>query len=198
MGTPPPMPAADFRVASMDGALSFRFTGGEREPKRARGTLLRDGKVVHSGPIAYDEHVAFEGWIGTGIVLRTWVDEGPGCGLLVVDAQVGWPSGLWSEDARGLGDCFGGYWKWKPTQDTYVVLAGDGSSVTFIDETTLGIEHVDPGRHAGLEEANPLVPWLQNDDLVLVYGAPSAGDVVRVSLRTRAVVARTPAACDER
>lgn len=197
-GAPPPMPHAAFRDTSLDGALSFRLTGGEREPKGARGTLLRHGKVVRSAPITYDEHVELEGWMGNGVILRTWVDEGPGCNLQVVDPRVEWPSTLWSENsrARSLGGCFGGLWTWKPTHDTYVLLDGQGAALTFVDEKTLGIEQLDTERQGGPEEEKSVVPWLRGDELVMVYGAPIAGDVVKVSLGARTLDGFSPTSCE--
>ena len=184
---PPPLPKGSLSKTSRDGALSFSLRGGEREPKGARGTLRRHGKVLRSGAVTYDEHVALEGWVGNSVVLRTWVDEGPGCSLVVIDPLVHWPSGLWNDAFDGLGGCWADYDLWRPTPDRFVMLDGDGSSVTFVEENPLRIEAVQTGRQSEEYEAQILVPWLEGDDLVLVYGSPIAGDVLRLNLRTRAI-----------
>ena len=185
------------RRTSADGKYSFRLTGGEREPHKATGALVETSskRIVKKAQIDYDEHIALDGWIGSGVVFRTWVEEGPGCTLALVDPRVDWPSGDF-EHMQTLGGCYEGAFTLKPNADTYAVLDAGGSSVAFVDERTLTITKVETDRQAGPVMGTAIVPWLEGDQLVVVYGAPISGDVVRVDLNGRALgAASSPPSC---
>ena len=197
-GKPPPLPTVPLRRESADGRLTFRIEGGLREPKRATGRLDQRApkKTLKRAAIAYDEHIAFEGWIGQAIVFRTWVDEGPGCNWGMVDPQKTWPSGVDYEKAVSLGGCYGTNYTLKPMPEEYAIVDAGGSMVTFVNETTLATSTVETERQGGPEMGTAIVPWLEGDVLVLVYGAPLSGDVVRVSLKTKSLTsAFTPRTC---
>jgi hypothetical protein len=184
------------RTTSADGKYAFRLTGGEREPHKATGALVetRSGRIVKKAPIDYDEHIALDGWIGSGVVFRTWVEEGPGCTLALVDPRVDWPSGY--EHVKTLGGCYDGAFTLKPDPNTYAVLDAGGASVAFVDENSLEVTQVETDRQGGPVMGTAIVPWLEGSELVVVYGAPISGDVVRIDLRKRSLVARaSPASC---
>ncbi len=185
------------RTTSADGKYSFRLTGGERDPHKATGTLVEvaSKRIVKKAPVDYDEHIALDGWIGSAVVFRTWVEEGPGCTLALVDPRVAWPSGDY-EHMQTLGGCYDGAFTLKPNPDTYAVLDAGGASVAFVDERTLAITKVETDRQAGPVMGTAIVPWLEGDQLVIVYGAPIAGDVVRIDLNGRTLGAfSSPPSC---
>lgn len=191
---------APLRATSSDGRYAFRLTGGEREPHKATGTLVdaRSGRVVKKAPIDYDEHIALDGWIGSGVVFRTWVEEGPGCTLGLVDPRVEWPSGDY-EHMHVLGGCYDGGLGMKPDPDTYAWIDAGGASIAFVDEGSLAVTKLDLDRQAGPDMGTAIVPWLEGDELVVVYGAPVAGDIVRVDTKGRSQVsASSPPACGEK
>lgn len=134
---PPPMPREALRTTSLDGALSFRLQGGEREPKGARGTLLRRDKPIRT-------------------------------------------AGGRGKSRRIATRCS------TPT-------AGRSRSSTRQRPRSLNKELV---RQGAEEDPMRLVPWLDGDDVILVYGAPFAGDVVRIDSKTRTFRGWSPAACD--
>lgn len=185
------------RTTSADGKYSFRLTGGEREPHKATGFLVETSskRIVKKAPIEYDEHIALDGWIGSGVVFRTWVEEGPGCTLALVDPLVDWPSGDY-EHMRTLAGCYDGAFTLEPTPGTYAMLDAGGSSVAFVDEKTLEVTRVETDRQGGPDMGTAIVPWLEGNELVVVYGAPISGDVARIDLRKRTLVAGwSPPSC---
>lgn len=188
------------RGTSADGKLTFRLTGGEREPHKAHGALVETGskRIVKKAPIEYDEHIAFDGFIGSGIVFRTWVDEGPGCTLALVDPRVDWPSGDY-EHMQTLGGCYDGGLAIEPDADTYAWIDAGGASVAFVDEKSLAVTKVETERQGGPDTGLAMVPWREGDQLVIVYGAPISGDVVRVDLSEHALRERwSPPSCSEK
>lgn len=200
-GRPPPLPETPFRKESADGKLSFRLEGGLREPKKATGILEQKSpkKVLKRAPIAYDEHVSFEGFIGQGIVLKTWVDEGPGCSLSLVDPKKTWPSGIDMPGAVALGGCYAGIHALRTRPNEIAVIDSGGSSIVFVNEDTLEETDLDLERQGGPEMGAPFIAWLEGRTLVMVYGAPVAGDVLRVSLDRREVTATSePPTCVKR
>jgi hypothetical protein len=193
------LPTATFRGESADGKLTFRIEGGLPTPKKAVGVLEQKSprKVLKRAPIAYDEHIAFEGFLGQGIVYRTWVDEGPGCSLILVDPKTGWPSGMDADGGVRLGSCYGGTHLLRTRPDEVAVLDSGGSGLVFVNEVDLSTTELDLERQAGPDMGTPFVGWLEGRQLVLVYGAPISGDVVRVDLDGKRVVsARSPSLCE--
>ncbi len=91
--------------------MSFDLVGGERTPHGARGTLteVATHRVLKSGPIDYDEHVDYLGWIGDGVVLGTRVDEG----MALYEPLKTWPPKI--GDGVYLGGCYGGNVMLEPT-----------------------------------------------------------------------------------
>lgn len=193
------LPTVPFRRESADGTLTFRIEGGLLTPKKAVGVLEQKSprKVLKRAPIAYDEHIAFEGFVGQGIVYRTWVDEGPGCSLALVDPKKGWPSGLDADAGVPLGSCYEGTHLLRTRPDEVAVLDSGGTGLVFVNEGDLSTTELDLERQAGPEMGTPFVGWLEGRQLVLVYGAPISGDVVRVDLEGKRVVSvRSPSLCE--
>mgnify|MGYP003377557445 CR=1 FL=1 len=200
-GTAPALPIVPLRSTSADGNLTFRLQGGLREPKKATGILEQKSpkRILKKAPVEYDEHIAFVGWIGDHVVVRTWVDEGPGCQWNMVNPKTTWPSGVDYEHSQSLGGCYGGNFTLKPRADEYAIVDAGGGSVTFVSESTLEVSPVETERQAGPEMGLSIVPWMDGDELVMVYGAPISGDVARVNLKTKRVSGVfTPAACPEK
>jgi hypothetical protein len=196
---PPPVASVGFRATSADGLLSFHLVGGARSPHRAIGTLrdARGKRVLKQAPIAYDEHLSVDGWVGQGLVLHTWVEEGPGCGLWLFDPQKTWPD-LVNGGGASLGSCFNGNIVSSPLPGVFVIVDAGGTTITFVEESTLAVTSLQTRCGAGdADTKGRLSAWLDGDAvLVLVYGAPMAGAVVRVDLKRRVVLARwTPPAC---
>jgi hypothetical protein len=191
-GAPPEssLVSVPFRRESRDGRLRFELVGGEREPHRAIGVLreARSGRVVKEGTVEYDEYAEFLGWMGSAVVLRQRVDEGPGCVVSWIDPQVTWPISLVSEAAgsRPLIECYDGIVVLKPADTTFAVVAANGRSVTFVDEVTMAADVVDTGHEADPERGRRLADWMEAGGmLALAYGAPNSGAVARVDLRGR-------------
>lgn len=204
-----PLRSVPFRRVSVDGLRAFDIDGGRRSPHRAVGTLrdARTHRVLERAPVEYDEHIDFLGWIGRGVVLRTRVDEGPGCRLHVVDPTKDWP--IRAEAGTDVGDCFhddastekgvfDGHLVLQPADGVFAVVDGGGESVAFVDEATLAIAFVKTDRGGGPEMGTRFIAWLEGDSsLVLAYGAPAAGDVARIDLRRRTLdAAWSPAVCE--
>jgi hypothetical protein len=186
----PSAPSAWFNNASTAGRLTFDLVGGERSPHGARGTLreVATKRVLKSAPIDYDEHLAYLGWIGDGIVLRTRVDEGPGCELFLYQPLKTWPPN--SDDYVDLGGCYDGNVMMEPTPDVLAIVDASGSAIKLVDELTLAIETLDIGRSADPDSGTRIVAWLENGDsvLVLAYGSPISGDITRVDVKRRKIL----------
>jgi hypothetical protein len=101
---PPRLPTLTLDKRAKD-KVEFILTGGKREPHGATGTLKVNDALSKTAPIEYDEHFAIEGWIGNGLVYRTWVDEGPGCSRFLVNPKEIWPAV--NGEAATLGGCYG-------------------------------------------------------------------------------------------
>jgi hypothetical protein len=173
---------------SRDGRYTFDLKGGERVPGGAVGTLTDTRThVKKSSEILYDEHLAFEGWIGDGVVLRTWVEEGPGCTRWLYPVLQRWS--FEAADRIELGGCYAtagdifhagpGWW---------AVITG-GGGVLFVDEATYATTSVDTRRTAELDEGDEAIASAAPPlGLIVVYGTPYAGDVVQIDLEQRKVV----------
>jgi len=201
VGAPPPLPSLSFPKESANGKLTFRIEGGLLSPKKAVGVLEQKSprKVLKRAPIEYDEHIAFEGFIGSAVVYRTWVDEGPGCSLTMVDPKKSWPSGVELEGGVGLGSCYEGTHLFRTRTNAVAVLDGGGSGLVFVNEDTLETTELDLERQAGPDQGTPFVGWLEGRVLVLVYGAPVSGAVVRVDLDRKEIVSDfSPTLCGAR
>lgn len=195
----PHLSTEPFRRESADGKLTFRLEGGLLSPKKAVGVLEQKSprKVLKRAPIDYDEHLAFDGFVGSAIVLRSWVDEGPGCTLTLVDPRKTWPSGMNLENGTHLGSCYGGTHLLRTRADEVAVLDAGGSGLVFVNEGDLTTTELDLERQAGPEMGTPFVGFREGQTLMLVYGAPIAGDVVRVDLGEKRVVsAHSPSPCE--
>lgn len=200
-GKAPPLPSLVLPKESADGKLAFRIEGGLTSPKKAVGVLEQKSprKVLKRAPIEYDEHIAFEGFIGRGVVYRTWVDEGPGCALTLVDPKKTWPSGVELESGTGLGSCYEGVHVLRSRDNEVAVVDAGGSSITFVNEDTLAAETLQLDRQGGPDMGKPFEGWLEGGTLVIVYGAPIATDVVRVDLRHHRIEGTSaPAICAHR
>jgi hypothetical protein len=199
----PPAPSASFESTSAGGRLTFEVVGGARDPHGARGTLrdVATHRVVKSGPVEYDEHLANLGWIGDGLVLGTRVDEGPGCAMTLYQPLKTWPLKL--GDGVTVGDCFGGNVMLRPAPGIFAIVDASGSEIDFVDEHTLAVESLEVGPSAdpemeGHDQKPRVVAWLEDHDsvLVLAYGSPVSGDVVRVDVKRRKVLSRSsPEVC---
>jgi hypothetical protein len=206
----PPVPSVPFRRVSVDGLLAFDVDGGRRSPHRAVGTLrdARTHRVLKRAPVEYDEHLEFLGWVGRGVVLRTRVDEGPGCRLRLVDPTKDWPIG--AEAGTDVGDCFhddasmdqgvfDGHLVLRPSDGVFAIVSAGGENVAFVDEATLAITFVKTRSGGGPEAGTRFVAWMEGDSiLVIAYGAPSAGDVARIDLKRRTLDAAWSAPVCER
>jgi hypothetical protein len=185
----PRFASAPFRRVSRDGHLRFEIVGGARRPHRAIG-ILRDaqtGRLLKRAPIEYDEHVELVGWLGQAVVLRFYVEEGPGDGLLWIDPQRTWPISMVShldEDAGvSLIDCFDGCAVLRPSDGTFAIVDASGNAVTFIDEATMAVDVITTGHASDPEMGRRQVRWMEGDGvLVIVYGAPESGVVARIDV----------------
>jgi hypothetical protein len=192
-GVPPtehPVASEPFRATSADGAMRFAIEGGGREPHGATATLrdAKTGRVIKTAPVTYDEYVEALGWVGEDVVLREHVDEGPGCVLRLVDPRSTWPIAMGKDDGDGpLIDCYGGNLVVHPAEGTVAIVGAGGESVTFVDEGTMATKVVTTGHSADPEQEKRLVEWLEGDELVIAYGAPEAGKLVRMNLKTQAI-----------
>jgi hypothetical protein len=189
-----------FGTMSADGRVRFEIVGGGRKPHGAIG-ILRDaksGKVLKRAPVPYDEYVEALGWIGSEVVLREHVDEGPGCILRLVDPQKT-PFGLAADEDGGAPtiDCFDGNLVLRPSAGTFAVVDAGGESVTFVDEATMATQVVKTGHSGGPERGRRLEEWLEGEGvLAIAYGAPESGVVARVDLKSRRLLGVTePKAC---
>jgi hypothetical protein len=208
--TKPPLRSVPFRRVSADGLLAFDLDGGRRSPHRAVGTLrdARTHRVLKRAPVEYDEHLEFLGWIGRGVVLRTRVDEGPGCRLFLLDPTTSWPTR--DQIGTDVGDCypddasadkavFEGHLVLQPGDGVFAIVDAGGDKIAFVDEATLAISLLKTDTGAGPEEGRRFVAWLEGDSiLVIAYGAPSAGDVARIDLKRRTLEAAWTAPVCER
>jgi hypothetical protein len=187
-----PLPSAPYRRASRDGRFTFEILGGRRQPHRAIG-VLRDaqtGRVLKRAPVEYDEHAEVLGWIGRAVVLRFYVEEGPGDDIMWIDPQRTWPISMVShldEDAGVyLIDCFDGCGVYRPSDGTFAIVDASGKAVTFIDEATMAVDVVTTGRESNPEMGRRQVRWMENDGvLVIAYGAPQSGVVARIDLANK-------------
>ena len=67
----------------------------------------------------------------------------------------------------------------------------------FVNEADLTTTELDLERQAGPEMGTPFVGFREGQTLTLVYGAPIAGDVVRVDLGEKRVTStRSPSLCE--
>ncbi len=214
LGPPPhPLPAVPYRRASADGRLEFSLTGGNAgrkgEPHGAVGTVrdARTRRVLKQAPAEYDEHLEFLGWVGQNLVLETWVDEGPGCVVRLEDPDKSWPIAA-SSIHEPLIDCFGGgpdgapAWGrgnvvLKPAEGVFAIVDAGGAAVVFVDESSSVVTRLETGLSAGPEMGARILGWLEGEErLVLVYGAPSSGDVARIDLKRRVLVSKSsPSVC---
>ncbi len=199
----PRFASAPFRRVSRDGHLRFEIVGGARRPHRAIG-ILRDaqtGRVLKRAPIEYDEHIEFVGWVGQAIVLRIYVEEGPGDGLFWLYPERTWPISIAShldEDAGvSLIDCFDGCAVLQPSDGTFAIVDASGSAVTFVDEATMAVDVVTTGHASYPEMGRRQVRWMEGDGiLAIVYGAPESGVVARIDLTQKKLLSvRVPPEC---
>jgi hypothetical protein len=108
-----------------------------------------------------------------------------------LDPQRTWPIALLTyviDSGVDPIDCFDGNVVLSPALDTYAVVDAGGASVTFFDEASMGVDRVRTDHTGGPEMGRRVVPWVDGDVLVLAYGAPESGVVVRVDLRLRKVI----------
>jgi hypothetical protein len=161
---------------------------GGGQPHRAVG-ILRDaqtGRVLKRAPIAYDEHAEVLGWIGRAVVLRFYVEEGPGDGLTWIDPRRTWPSIVPQPDedaGESLIDCFDGCAVLRPSEGTFAIVDASGKAVTFIDEASMSVDVVTTGHESYPELGRRQVRWMEGDGvLVIAYGAPHSGVVARIDL----------------
>jgi hypothetical protein len=189
----PRLQSIQLPTVSGDASLSFGLSGGARNPHAAVGTLrdARSGRVLKQAPVEYDEHAVFLGWVGQGVVFKSWVEEGPGCGLRLFDIQKTWPD-LRGRDGVALGSCYTGYTVLRAGPGQLAIFDGQGAEVTVVNESTFAVTSLKAGWVSGdVEDQGQLVAWLEKGaELVLVYGAPTAGAVVRVDLKQRTVLER--------
>lgn len=182
--------------ASASGKVDVLFTGGARTPAGAKLTL-RDAKThatLKSATPYYDEHLAFDGWIGDAIVLRTWVDEGPGCTRVLLDPVTTWPPELASGTA--LPGCYGAETLFfSLPRDRVLVVGGGGEDVAFVDAKSETVTALDLGAYSNPDEGFAILA----DDaskLVVVHGGEVAGDVAVVDLDAQSLLTRwSPKIC---
>ena len=170
------------------GRYTFRLKGGLRTPKGAL-VELEDvtTKKTKRAPLDYDEHVVIDGWVGEGLVLRTWVDEGPGCGRYLFHPLTRWPLKL--DDGEWLGSCYGSEELVFATKDAHAFVDGSRSSVWFVDDATLAITEIAPGQTFDPEARGVRVPSAPvGGELIVLLGPPLTGDVERIDLDDRKLV----------
>jgi hypothetical protein len=140
-------------------------------------------------PVAYDELLDFEGWVGRDVVLRLRVEEGPGCMLTWLDPRkVGPIAANPIDDHAGqrLVDCFDGNVVLGPSEGTWTLVGAGGDDVTFIDEATMAVDTIALGHSSGPEMGRRLASWVDGGGvLVLAYGAPESGTVARIDLKQK-------------
>jgi hypothetical protein len=177
---------------SREGGLSLEIAGGARHPHRAMGILrgASKGTVLKRAPIEYDEHLEALGWIGQSVVLRFYMDEGPGDDLTWIDPQRTWPISLAPREGEGgaapLIDCFGGCAVVRPSDATFAIVDASGRAVTFIDEATMAVDVVTTGHESWPEEGRRQVRWMEGDAvLAIAFGAPESGVVARIDVKQK-------------
>lgn len=198
--TPPAKPTAGkFDASSIGGAATFALEGGLREPHKATVSLV-DAKsgTKKSAPLEYDEHVVFDGWIGDAVVLRTWVEAGPGCGRYLYSPMKKWPIVMTLTEDVHLGSCYNTeHLVFDTPSKKKALIDGDGGDLVLVDPTTLEIRRVDTRREVN-EPGGFIGIQPKSGEVVLVYGPSITGDFVRFDLATETIAAQgTPAVCPD-
>ena len=197
---PPAKPTAGkFDASSTGGASTFALEGGLRDPHKATVSLV-DAKsgTKKSAPLEYDEHVVFDGWIGDAVVLRTWVEEGPGCGRYLYSPMKTWPIVMSLTEDVHLGSCYNTeHLVFDTPSKKKALIDGDGGDLVLVDPTTLQIQRVDTRREVN-EPGGFVALQPKPGEVVLVYGQSITGDFVRFDLAKEAIAAQgTPAICPD-
>ena len=187
-GEPPTMTGERLRpkpavlpVTSASGKIAYSLRGGLRTPHGATQTLtdLTTGKAK-TATLDYDEHIAFAGFVGDGVVLRTWLDEGPGCVQWLVDPTAAWPAVL--SAGIGLNACQG-----HPTlllaatRGRYAFVSGNGYGITFVDPS-LSVTEVTTGQLVPPAEGNLEILVADGGRWLLAFGGGQAADVVEIDV----------------
>jgi hypothetical protein len=190
-------------VVSGDGKRALLFRGGLRTPPGATATLVDAAThaPMNSASILYDEHLAFDGWIGSAAIFHTWVDEGPGCVRKIVDLSTTWPPDPMS--APTITGCYGTEdWIWNLSRHRVLFVDGDGSGVAFVDATTLGVHVVETGiTPSDFDLADNLAAINVRGEtsafgMIVVYGSASSGDLAEIDLDRETLVRTwTPLIC---
>jgi hypothetical protein len=97
-----------------------------------------------------------------------------------------------------LATCYGGYVTLEAVPGVIAVVDTGGLTVAFVDELTLAVELLSTDRDGDPDAKTRLISWLEGDGtvLVLAYGRPIVGDIVRVNLKTRKTESTsTPRVC---
>ena len=195
----PPAKVAALASSSTGGTATFDLKGGLRTPKGAQVTLVdKTSKATKRAPLDYDEHVAFDGWIGDGVVLRTWVDEGPGCMRVLYEPRKAWPIVLGSAGID-LGSCYGTEGLVFDTKSgKKAFIDGSGADLQVVDPATLVVTDVDPHRETGGPgEFSVFTPSSLPDQVVVLFHAPVMGDLVRYDLGKEGIAGESTArACE--
>lgn len=173
-----PTPAV---LAAKSGKLAYSLVGGLRTPYGARQTLtdLTTG-TSKTANLDYDEHIAFDGFIGNAVVLRTWLDEGPGCGRWLLDPTKTWP--LVTSFGVDLGNCQGHpTLLLEATKGRTAFVSGDGTSVTFVDASLL-VTRVEIGGMVTPVDGNLEILVGDAGRWLFAFGSGQAADVVELEV----------------
>lgn len=178
--------------ASPDGSKVFlvRHEGGAAMQIYGETYEVASSKRLARFELPFDGHVERATWLGEHILVIGCVESGPGCSARLVHPIRG-------ELGVIDGNFFGIDGAVSPLGDgRYAYVTSGGRSVVVRDERgeLIKATEIAPGADDELGATARVLPGVR--ELVIAYGGPIGGDVVRVDLGAMKVVARaTPTLC---
>lgn len=182
--------------ASPDGSKVFlvRHEGGAGAAMQIYGETyeVASSKKLARFELPFDGHVERVSWLGEHILVVGCVESGPGCSARIVHPIRG-------EVGVVDGNFFGIEGAVSPLGDgRYAYVTSGGRSVVVRDERgeLVKATEIAPGADDEMGAAVRVLPGAR--ELVIAYGGPIGGDVVRVDLGAMRVIARaTPKTCGQ-
>jgi hypothetical protein len=178
--------------ASPDGSRVFlvRHEGGAAMQIYGETYEVASSKKLARFELPFDGHVERVTWLGEHILVIGCVESGPGCSARLVHPLRG-------EVGVVDGNFFGIDGAVSPLGDgRYAYVTSGGRSVVVRNERgdMIKATEIAPGADDELGATARVLPGVR--ELVIAYGGPIGGDVVRVDLGAMKVVSRaTPALC---
>jgi hypothetical protein len=178
--------------ASPDGSKVFlvRHEGGAAMQIYGETYEVASSKKLARFELPFDGHVERVTWLGEHILVVGCVESGPGCSARIVHPILG-------EVGVVDGNFFGIDGAVSPLGDArYAYVTSGGRSVVVRNERgdLIKAAEVAPGADDEMGASVRLLPGVR--ELVIAYGGPIGGDVVRVDLGAMKVIARaTPKLC---